>query len=411
MAESNSVREERCRSCGGADLTLILSLGETPLANSLLGEAELAREEDRFPLDLVFCNACALVQIDVTVAPERLFSEYLYQSSFSETMLEHARHLTADVIRSRRLGPQSLVVEIASNDGYLLQNYVAAGVPTLGIEPARNIAEVARNRGVPTVSEFFGRALAERLAGDGTRAEVIHAHNVLAHVADLDGVVAGMAALLKPGGVVIVEAPYVRDLIDRTEFDTIYHEHLCYFSVSSLAPLFERHGLSLTRVEHHDIHGGSLRIHASNQGPADPTVAAALHAEEESGMKSLGYYADFGERVRRLREDLRAALAQLRSGGPIAAYGASAKGSTLLNYIGVGRETLDFVVDRSTVKQGLFTPGTRLPILPPEELLNRMPAHVLLLVWNFADEILRQQKAYRDAGGRFIIPVPEVQVV
>ncbi len=411
MKESIAITEVNCRSCGAADLTMILSLGETPLANSLVERDQLDREEDRFPLDLVFCNECALAQITVTVPPGRLFSQYLYQSSFSETMLEHARRLVQQVVRDRNLGANNLVVEIASNDGYLLQNYVAAGVPTMGIEPAQNIAEVARSRGVPTVAEFFGRELASRLAREGKLADVIHAHNVLAHVADLNGVVAGMASLLNKGGVLIVEAPYVRDLIDQTEFDTIYHEHLCYFSLSSLKRLFERHGLTINRVENLAIHGGSLRLYASTEGMADDSVAATLRAEEDAGLTSMAYYATFGDRVRRLREDLRETLKQLRAEGRLAAYGASAKGSTLLNYIGVGRETLDFVVDRSTVKQGMFTPGTRLPIVGPSELLERMPTYTLLLVWNFADEVLRQQKAYRDAGGKFIIPLPVMQVV
>ena len=411
VKESIAITEVNCRSCGAADLTMILSLGETPLANSLVERDQLDREEDRFPLDLVFCNECALAQITVTVPPGRLFSQYLYQSSFSETMLEHARRLVQQVVRDRNLGANNLVVEIASNDGYLLQNYVAAGVPTMGIEPAQNIAEVARSRGVPTVAEFFGRELASRLAREGKLADVIHAHNVLAHVADLNGVVAGMASLLNKGGVLIVEAPYVRDLIDQTEFDTIYHEHLCYFSLSSLKRLFERHGLTINRVENLAIHGGSLRLYASTEGMADDSVAATLRAEEDAGLTSMAYYATFGDRVRRLREDLRETLKQLRAEGRLAAYGASAKGSTLLNYIGVGRETLDFVVDRSTVKQGMFTPGTRLPIVGPSELLERMPTYTLLLVWNFADEVLRQQKAYRDAGGKFIIPLPVMQVV
>jgi SAM-dependent methyltransferase len=403
--------EDRCRSCGGSDLTLVISLGETPLANSLLGADQLAGDEKRFPLDLVFCNDCALAQISVTVPPAELFSQYLYLSSFSETMLAHASQLVERLIRERKLGPQSLVAEIASNDGYLLQNYVAAGVPSFGIEPAQNIAEVARSRGVPTVAEFFGLALAEQLAADGRSADIIHAHNVLAHVADLNGVVAGMAALLKPGGIVVVEAPYVGDLIEKTEFDTIYHEHLCYFSLSALAELFARHGLGIEHVERLPIHGGSLRIFASHQGLGDQSVEELLEAEGRSGMRSIGYYSQFADRVRRLREDLRQELERLRPEGRIAAYGASAKGSTLLNYIGVGSETLDFIVDRSTVKQGLFTPGTRLPILAPDQLLERMPAYVLLLVWNFADEVLRQQKEYRDAGGRFIIPVPTVKIV
>jgi SAM-dependent methyltransferase len=305
-----------------------------------------------------------------------------------------------------------MVVEIASNDGYLLQNYVAAGIPVLGIEPARNVAEVAEKKGVPTLVDFFGSSVADRLAVEGYRADVIHAHNVLAHVPDLNGVVAGMHALLKDDGVAVIESPYVRDMIERTEFDTIYHEHLCYFSVTALDNLMQRHELHLIDVQRLPIHGGSLRVLAGKRGQRRPSVAAMLAEERALGMTSVGYYADFGAQVRDLSEKLIAELRRLKAGGSrIAAYGASAKGSTLLNYTGIGSEVLDFVADRSTHKQGLFTPGTRIPIVSPDELVRKIPDYALLLVWNFADEVLRQQHVYRERGGRFIIPLPRFQIV
>ncbi len=390
----------------------MLSLGETPLANALLTGDQLSQPEPVFPLDLGFCPACSLVQITVTVPAEQLFSEYLYLSSYSDTMLAHARRLSQRLLDERRLSSTSLVVEIASNDGYLLRNYVEAGIPVLGIEPASNVAEVASGRGIPTLVEFFGEAVGRRLAADGMRADVIHAHNVLAHVADLNGVVAGMGALLKTNGLIVIELPYVRELIDRTEFDTIYHEHLCYFSLTALEHLMSRHGLAILDVERLSVHGGSLRIYAGKQQPASPAVAALLADENQAGLTAIGYYEDFSRRVQNLREQLIGVLHEIRARGcRIAAYGASAKGCTLLSYLGVGADTLDFVADRSTVKQGLFTPGTHLPIVGPERLLEAMPQYALLLVWNLADEVLSQQRAYRERGGSFIIPVPHVTVV
>jgi SAM-dependent methyltransferase len=304
-------------------------------------------------------------------------------------------------------------MEIASNDGYLLQQYRRLGIPVLGIEPASNVARVAEERGVPTRCAFFGRELAAELAADGIRADVIHANNVLAHVADLNGVVAGMATVLAPTGVASVEVPYVRDLIDRCEFDTIYHEHLCYFSLAALVRLFSAHGLAVSDVEHLPIHGGSLRLFVTARSSgSSAAVREMLTAEQEAGMHRLAYYRHFGERVTALGRELTALLKRLQAQGHrLAAYGASAKGSTLLNVLGIGAGLLDFVVDRSPFKQGLYTPGTHLPILPPSALLERKPDFVLLLSWNFADEILAQQAAYRASGGRFIVPVPAPRIV
>ncbi len=408
----------RCRSCGATELRAILDLGRTPLANALLTAQQVTEPEAVYPLELVFCPACTLVQITETVPPEQLFRKYFYLSSFSDTQLRHAEEIAGQLSSSRRLDNNSLVIEIASNDGYLLQYYKRASIPVLGIEPATNIARVAEDeRGIPTLSEFFGPALAAELAKQGKYADVIHANNVLAHVADLNGFVRGLHLLLKDDGCAVIEVPYVKDMIDRTEFDTIYYEHLCYFSLTALDRLFRSHNLVIQDVYRLPIHGGTLRIYVGKDKPAsEATQSSSTHGllEEEKAwaVGEFEFYRGFGEKVERLRSDLLTLLRDLKAHDKqIAVYGASAKGSTLLNCFGIGRETLDYVVDRSTAKQGYYTPGTHLPIYAPENLLETMPDYVLLLTWNFADEILNQQSEYRRRGGRFIIPIPEVTVV
>jgi SAM-dependent methyltransferase len=396
-------------------LQLVLSLGSMPLANALVTAAQLDQPESTYPLELAFCPRCSLVQITETVPPEELFRDYLYFSSFSDTMLSHAQAIVERVLEWRPLDANNLAVEIASNDGYLLQYYKRAGIPVLGIEPAINIARVAQDeRGIRTLTDFFDAETATRLVEQGERADVVHANNVLAHVPDLNGFVRGLGLLLKPEGVAIIEVPYVKDLIDRCEFDTIYHEHLCYFSLTALNQLFERHGLAIQWVERLAIHGGSLRIFVGvdNGVPRAAAVTELLDEETQWGVNRLDFYQDFARRVAELKTSLRNFVFDLKDQKlRLAAYGAAAKGSTLLNYFGIGRSELDFVVDRSTHKQGRYMPGVRLPICSPAKLLEEMPSHVLLLTWNFADEILSQQAEYRRRGGKFIIPIPELRVV
>lgn len=403
-----------CRSCRAGDGQLVLDLGCQPLANNLLSSQEAARFEPRYPLRVFVCSKCGLLQISESVPPAELFTTYPYFSSYSETIVRHAREAACLHLVEFNLGPEHLVVEIGSNDGYLLKNVAAAGVPCFGIEPAANVAAVSRAQGIDTLVDFFSSDLAATLAKSGKRADLILVNNVLAHAVEINDFVAGLTKLLKPEGTIVLEFPYGCELVERGEFDTIYHEHVFYFTLTSLLALFDRHHLSMNHVERLSIHGGSLRVFAAHQGSgtAHPSIASLLNEEVRKGVKSGSYYADFDSRVRTVRSALLKLLRDLK-GAPhsIAAYGASAKGSTLLNYCDIGADLLDFVADRSAAKQGRLTPGTHLPIVAESELLARQPDYVLLLTWNFADEILAQQSEYRRRGGRFIIPIPEITIV
>ena len=409
MSDSDPI----CRSCGQPDLKLVLSLGRMPLADRLLTEAMLGQPEPTYPLTVCFCPRCSLMQIAETVAPETLFCDnYPYYSSFSAALLEHSRENAERLIRARGLGPESLVVELASNDGYLLKNFKKHGIPVLGIDPAEGPARAAREVGIETLCTFFTRDLARQLRGEGKTADVIIANNVLAHVPDLNGFVAGSGLLLKESGVAVIEVPYVRDLIDHCEFDTIYHEHLSYFSVTAVNHLFSRNGLSLNHVERLPIHGGSLRLHVGHQPEVSDAVRSLLDDERTARVDQFNSYRDFADRVGQVRESLLDLLRDLkRAGNRIAAYGAAAKGATLINYVGIGEDLIDFVVDRNTHKQGSYMPGKHLPIHSCERLLSAMPDYVLLLAWNFADEIAQQQAEYLKRGGTFIIPIPTPRLV
>ena len=402
-----------CRSCGHADLEPVLDLGTTALADRMLHEAQLSEHEPTFPLEVVFCPNCSLMQILETVDPQVLFDEdYPYFSSFSNYLLEHSKKNVEELIVRRGLGPDSFVVELASNDGYLLKNYVDSGIPVLGIDPVPALCEAAEKIGVPSLAEFFGIGLAENMAAMGRQADIIHANNVLAHVADTNGFVAGIAALLKPGGMAVIEFPYVRDLIDHCEFDTIYHEHLCYFSVTAVDNLLRRHGLFLNDVWRLPIHGGSLRLFIEKTAAPLESVTDMLAQEKELGIDRIDYYREFSRRVENLKESLITMLRDLKGRGKnIAAYGAAAKGSTMINYVGIGTDLLDFVADKNVHKQGRYMPGKRIPIVAAEKIAEQQPDYVLLLPWNLKSEILAQEQAFRDKGGKFIIPVPDPHIV
>jgi hypothetical protein len=400
-----------CRSCGAREIEHVLSLGSIPLANALVDPGAL-NGDAHYPLDLVRCPRCTLVQIRESVPPETLFRTYSYFSSYAETFVEHARRFAGGAIAELGLDGGSFVVEAASNDGYLLQHFVSAGVPSLGIEPARNVAAVARGRGIDTIDEFLDEELAGRIVEERGEADLVVANNVLAHVPELHGFVAALSALAAERGVVVVEVPYLRDLVDGLEFDTIYHEHLSYFTLTSLSPLFAASSLTILDVERLPVHGGSLRVRASRNGEPSTAVASLLEEERGWGVASGEPLAVFAKKVAALTRDVHELVEGLVSGGAsLAAYGAAAKGVVLANVCALDAGLVRFVVDRNPAKQGKLLPGVRIPVEATESLAREQPDYCLLFAWNLADEILEQQSEYASRGGRFIVPVPEPRVL
>jgi SAM-dependent methyltransferase len=406
---------DRCRACGAGLTAPFLDLGPTPLANSYLRNADLGRSEPFYPLDVYVCADCFLVQVPVVQAPAEIFRDYAYFSSYSTTWLTHCASFAQRTTEKLGLGPDALVLEVASNDGYLLRFFKERGIRVLGVDPAQNVATAAGAAGIQTLVEFFGAGLGRRLRDRGEQGDLLIANNVLAHVPDLDDFVAGLQAALKMGGLLSVEFPHLLRLMAENQFDTIYHEHLSYLSLAVVRRLFARHGLSVVDVEELPTHGGSLRVQARHREdprscPTD-RVAAVIAQEEAAGLLRLPRYEAFAGQVREVKRALLDFLISAkRKGQSIVGYGAPAKGNTLLNYCGVRRDFLDYTVDRSPHKQGLFLPGTRIPIHAPERIMETRPDYVLILPWNLKDEIIEQMSAIREWGGRFVVPVPRAEV-
>ncbi len=402
-----------CRSCGAPLEQVVCDLGLQPLSNSYVVPGTEA-DEPVFPLCARLCTVCGLVQVGDFVAPEAIFSDYAYFSSFSDSWVAHARRFATEAEQRFDLGPDSTVVEIASNDGYLLQHFVADGVGVLGVEPAANVAEVAVERGIDTVVAFFGVELADQLLARGVRADLVVGNNVMAHVPDLNDFVGGIERILAPGGVVSIEAPHLLRLVEATQFDTIYHEHFSYFSLLAASAVFERHGLSVFDVEELPTHGGSLRIfgcRVDDPRPRLPAVEALIASEREAQLDRPAGFAGFAERVERCCRLLRDFLADARERGQVVvAYGAAAKGNTLLNAAGIGADQIAYVVDRNPRKQGLLLPGSHIPIDEPDRIFTDRPDLVLILPWNIRDEIVEQMAGVREWGARFVVAVPEVEV-
>ncbi len=405
-----------CRACGAPLAHHFVDLGSSPLANSYLTAEALAAAEPFYPLTVYVCDRCWLCQLPEAATPAEIFSDYAYFSSYSDSWVEHARRYAEAMIERFGFGADHQVVEIASNDGYLLRHFRDRGVPVLGIEPAANVAEAARQLGIPTEVRFFGRQTARDLLATGRPADLLLGNNVLAHVPDLDDFVGGLAILLAPGGVLTMEFPHLARLVEGNQFDTIYHEHYSYLSLVAVERVFAAHGLDLFDVEELPTHGGSLRIYAQRRDggrqPVGPRVTDLLRRERAAGLETLAYYAAFGEKVRETkRKLLEFLIAARRAGKQVVGYGAPAKGNTLLVYCGIRTDFLDYTVDRSPHKAGKYLPGSRIPIRVPEAIYETRPDYVLILPWNLREEIAAQMAGIREWGGQFVVAIPEVTVL
>ena len=415
MENLTSTSAYRCRFCNRRLRQTFVDLGLSPLCETYIDAAHLKEPELLYPLHSFVCEHCFLVQLPEHVSAKEIFEEYAYLSSYSDSWLSHARTYMEEIAKRFSLGRQSLVVEVASNDGYLLQYFKAAGIPVLGIEPAKNVAQVAIAKGIRSVTEFFGRELAQTLVDEGSKADLLLGNNVLAHVPDINDFVGGLGILLKPGGVVTMEFPHLVRLIEENQFDTIYHEHFSYLSFTTVERIFAAHDLRLFDVEELPTHGGSLRIYACHTKEGAREISAnvtALKARERDwGIADLSRYREFTARVEATKRNILGFLIEAReSGRSVVGYGAPGKGNTLLNYCGIRTDLLQYTVDRNPYKQGKYTPGTRIPIHPPAKIHETKPDYVFILPWNLKEEVMAQNAYIRDWGGQFVVPIPKVEV-
>jgi SAM-dependent methyltransferase len=404
----------RCRFCGAALDEAVLDLGLSPLSNALVDESRLDRADELYPLRAYVCSKCWLMQVPEVVSREKIFSEYAYFSSYSTSWLEHVRRYADQMTAQLDLGPDDLVVEVASNDGHLLRCFQQRGVRVLGVEPAKNVAAEAVASGIPTLPEFFGTALAGAMRAAGTNADLVVCNNVLAHVPDVNDFVAGLATLLKPAGTITLEFPHLLRMLEGGEFDTIYHEHYSYFSLMTASRIFAAHELTVSDVEELPTHGGSLRLHVQHAATAKPSarVASLLAREHAAGLGSIAVYKAFGVRTRDVRGRILAFVEGLvGTGMRLAGYGAPAKATTILNYCGIGTDIIEYTVDRSPHKQGRFIPGVRVPVFAPEEIFERKPDVVVVFPWNILAEITAQMRGIAKWNGRFATLIPEPQLL
>jgi len=409
------VKLGRCRICKNKKLERVLDLGEMSLANAFLDKSQLRQKEISYPLRVVWCESCGLLQIDEIVPPEILFRNYIYVSGTSEALRKHFESLATEAVKNFKLSSESLVIDIGSNDGTLLKKFKKFGLKVIGVEPALNISKIAQEEGITTVNDFFSENIAKKIIKDNGKAEAVTATNVAAHFNDLDSLLKGVSYLLKDDGVFVIEVPYLVDLLENVEFDTIYHEHLSYFAVRPLKIFFKEHDFKIINVERVKIHGGTIRVFVSKKKSRydiNENVDQLISLEIKKGLNEVTVYRKFAERVEKLKENLVSLLQKLKSKNKkVIGYGAAAKGNTLLNYYHIGPELIEFIADLSPMKQNKFTPGTHIPVYSPERIYEIKPDYMLILAWNFADEIMKQQSRFKEMGGEFIIPVPKVRII
>ncbi len=405
----------RCRICKNKKLEKILDLGEMPLANAFVDKNQIGQKEVSYPLRVVWCESCGLLQIDEIVPPEILFKNYIYVSGTSEALRKHFEGLVTEVVINSKLSNESLIVDIGSNDGTLLKEFKKVDSKVIGVEPAINIAKIAEESGVKTINDFFSKDVAKKIVKENGKADTIIATNVFAHIFDLDELLKGVSYLLKDEGIFVIEVPYLVDLLENVEFDTIYHEHLSYFAVRPLKRLFEERDFKIVNIGRIKIHGGTIRVLVSKKKSRyniNENVNRLISLEIEKGLHEVTVYKEFTGRIEKLKEDLVSLLQRLKSENKkVIGYGAAAKGNTLLNYYHIGPELINFIVDLSPMKQNKFTPGTHISIFSSERIYEAKPDYMLILAWNFADEIMKQQTKFKEMGGKFIIPLPEVKIV